>query len=208
MELSIYAKVAFLLTVSMSMGGVGCYIGRKLESVFGFIVLFVLMLVGCFAVPAIAQSSAVAGVFALAVWTLISGLFIGPAIHAYSEDIGWKTVALAFFGTGGVMAVCGLIGTFSGIDFSGLGAFLGIGLFLLIIVGIVRLFMKWGREANLLYSAVGMFIFAGYFVYDFFALGHTENTWARATELTMKIYLDYINFLLHLLAFIAAHKHH
>lgn len=208
MDLSIYGKVAFLLTVSMSMGGFGCFIGRKMQSWFGFIVLFVLLLGGCFVVPAIAAASAVGGVVALAVWTFISGLFIGPAIHAYSEEIGWKTVALAFFGTAGVMAVCGLIGTFSGIDFSGLGAILGIALFGLILVGIVRLFFAWGREANLLYSGFGMVIFAAYFVYDFFTLGHTENTWQRATELTMKIHLDYINFVLHWLAFIAAHRHH
>jgi modulator of FtsH protease len=207
LDISIYAKVALLLTLSMSLGGIGCWVARNMQSLVGFIVLFILLLGGCFVVPYLAGISPGAGVSGLAVWTFVSGLFIGPAIHAYSEDIGWKTVALAFFGTGGVMAICGLFATFSGIDFSGMGSFLGIALFGLIIVGIIGLFWSWGREANLLYSGMGMLIFSGYFVYDFFMLGHTENSWDRAIVLTMKIYLDYLNFLLHLLHFLSAMKH-
>jgi FtsH-binding integral membrane protein len=209
MELSLYAKVALLLTMSMSLGGVGCWLGRNMQSLKWFIVLALLFIGGAiFVVPAMAAVSSGAGISALAIWTLISGLFIGPAIHAYSEEIGWKTVALAFFGTAGVMTICGLFATFSGINFSGMGSFLEIGLFGIIIVGIIGLFISWGREANLLYSGFGMLLFSGFFVCDFFTLGHTENSWQNATELTMKLYLDYMNFLLHLLQFIAAAKHH
>jgi FtsH-binding integral membrane protein len=208
MDISLYAKVALLMSMSMSLGGVGCWLGRNKQSITWFIVLAVLFIGGVFAVQAAAAVSSCAGVGALAVWTLVSGLLIGPAIHAYSEEIGWKTVALAFFGTAGVMTVCGLFATFSGIDFSGMGWFLEIGLFGIIIVGIIGIFVRWGREANLLYSGFGMLLFSGFFVYDFFTLGHTENSWQNATELTMKLYLDYMNFLLHLLQFIAAAKHH
>jgi FtsH-binding integral membrane protein len=208
MDLSIYGKVALLLTMSMSLGGFGCWVAQKLKSILAFIVLAVLFLAGAFFVPYFASVSTTAGITALAAWTFISGLFMGPAIHSYSEEIGWKTVALAFFGTAGVMALCGLVATFSGINFSGLGSFLGIALFGLIIVGIIRLFSNWGKEANILYSSLGVLIFAGYFLYDFFTLKHTENNWQRATELTMKFYLDFLNFLLHLLQLIAAAKHH
>lgn len=207
-DLSIYGKVALLFTMSLSLGGIGCVVGRNFRGLLQFIVLALLMFAGCFIVPAIAAHSDGAGITALAVWTFVIGLFIGPAIHAYSEDIGWKTVALAFFGSAGVMAVCGLFATFSGINFSGMGAYLGIALFGLIIAGFVGLFFRWGREANLLYSALGMLIFSGYFVFDFFTLGHTENSWDHAITLTMKIYLDYINFVLHALAFFAQMKHH
>jgi FtsH-binding integral membrane protein len=106
------------------------------------------------------------------------------------------------------MAICGLVATFSGINFSGLGSLLGIALFGLIIAGIIRLFSTWGKDANILYSSLGILIFAGYLLYDFFTLAHTENTWQRANELTMKFYLDFLNFLLHLLQIIAASKHH
>jgi FtsH-binding integral membrane protein len=208
MDLSIYSKVALLLTMSMSLGGFGCWLARNKASVAWFIMTFIGFLGGVFVVQLMAASSPEAGISSLAVWTFISGLFMGPAIHAYSEEIGWKTVALAFFGTAGVMAICGLFATFSGINFAPMGAFLGIGLFGMIIVGVIGLFFRWGRDANLLYSSLGMVLFAGYFVYDFFTLGHTENSWQHAIQMTMKIYLDYMNFVLHLLAFLSAHHHH
>jgi FtsH-binding integral membrane protein len=208
MELSIYGKIALLLTMSMALGGFGCWLGQKMKSILAFIVLTVLFIGGAIAVPHFAAASVAAGIVTLAVWTFISGLYLGPAIHIYAEEIGWKTVALAFFGTAGVMALCGLFATFSGINFSGLGSILGLALFGLIIAGIIRLFTKWGREADLLYSGLGMLIFSGYFIYDFFTLKNTANTWPKAIELTMKFYLDFVNFLLHLLNFILAAKHH
>ncbi len=180
MELSIYGKVALLLTMSMLLGGLGCWAGQKLKSVALFVVLAILFLAGAFVVPHFAAVSTASGIIALAGWTFISGLFVGPTIHYYAEEIGWKTVALAFFGTAGVMAICGLVATFSGINFSGLGSLLGIALFGLIIAGIIRLFSTWGKDANILYSSLGILIFAGYFLYDFFTLAHTENTWQRS----------------------------
>ncbi|HEY9712361.1 MAG TPA: Bax inhibitor-1 family protein [Chroococcales cyanobacterium] len=200
--------MALLFTLSMLMGGAGAWCGRKIQSFGAVIALGALFLFGTIGVFLAAHASAPVGIGALAIWTFVSGLFVGPAIQAYSEDLGWRTVALAFFGTGGVMAVCGVIGAFSGIDFSAMGTFLMIGLFGIIIAGIIGLFVRWGREANIAISGIACVIFAGYFIFDFFRLSKSTNTWESAIQLAMSIYLDFLNFFLHLLQLLAASKHH
>lgn len=138
------------------------------------------------------------------VWTFISGLFIGPAVQAYADRLGWQTVCLAYAGTAGVMAITGGVGMFSGVDFSGMGTYLMFGLFGLIIAGVVGIFVRMSRTVNIVYSLIGMVVFAGYFIFDFFRLSQSVNTWESAVRLTMTIYLDFMNFFLYLLQFLAA----
>lgn len=203
---TLFAKVALLLTLSMFMGAAGAYLGRNIRSLGAVLGLGLLFLVGCFGVFLAASAGPVAGIIALGGWTFVSGLFIGPAIQAYSEELGWRTVSMAYLGTAGVMAVCGGIGMFSGADFSGLGTYLSIALFGLIIAGIIAMFVRSmnTRGFNIVYSLLGMLVFAGYFLFDFFRLSRSENTWEKAIQLTMSIYLDFMNFFLDLLRLLAA----
>jgi FtsH-binding integral membrane protein len=48
-----------------------------------------------------------------------------------------------------------------------------------------------------------MAVFTLFFLFDFFRLSEEEDTWEAAVLLTMKLYLDYINFLLYALRLIA-----
>jgi modulator of FtsH protease len=208
---TLFSKVIALLSLCMFGGSCGAYLGRKITSVAALILLGILFLAGAIGLYPAAQAGAGVAIWYLMVWTFVSGLFIGPTIQCYSEEIGWRTVALAFLGTAGVMVICGSIGLLSGISFSGLGAILGIALFGLVAAGIVRLFVAWSDGASIIYSVFGMLIFSGYFLYDFWRLGasaSTENTWAKATLLSAQLYLDFLNFFLHLLMFIAKNKPH
>lgn len=205
---TLFAKVSILLAATMCTAALGTYLGRNIKSIAAFIVLVVLFLGGCFGVFLAAHASPELGVAALLAWGLVTGLFMGPAIESYAEELGWQTVFGAFAGTAGVMALCGGIGLFSGIDFSHMGLFLGIALFGLIIFGLIRIFVRMSREVNMGFAAIGMIIFAGYFLFDFFRLGHSENTWEKAIGLTVSIFLDFVNFFLHLLQFLAAAKKH
>ena len=101
------------------------------------------------------------------------------------------------------MAVCGAIGALSGRDFSGLGRVLMIALFALIAVCFVGMFVGLSSGASLVFSIAGMAVFAGFFIYDFFRLSRSANNSFNAITLTMKLYLDYINFLLFLLRFLS-----
>lgn len=207
---TLLTKVAILLCMCMGMGSAGAYCGRNLRVTLGmFFLLFILLLGGLFAIFAAAHASPVAGAAVLAGWTFLLGLFMGPAVQAYSEELGWQSVFLAFVGTTGVMAACGGIGMFSGINFSGLGPILGVGLWGLIIFGVIAIFVRMSREVNIGYSLMGMIIFAGYFLYDFFRLSKSENTWEAAIQLTTAIYLDWVNFffdLLRLMSLLNSHK--
>jgi len=136
-------------------------------------------------------------------WTFVSGLLLGPAIAMYVERLGWQTVCLAYVGTGGVMAVCGAIGALSGINFSFLGGILFLALFGLVIFGVIGIFVRMSRQVNIVHSLIGMVVFAGYFIFDFWRLSVSENSWEAAIRLTMSLYLDFINFLLYLLQFLA-----
>jgi FtsH-binding integral membrane protein len=192
----LFSKVSLLLTISLVVSALGTYMGQGLTSGFDFIVLLVLFFAGAFVVPISAKSSPTAGVIALTVWTFISGLFIGPAIHQYVHTLGWQTVFLTYLGSGGIMAACGAIGALSGINFSRMGRFLFFALLGLIAVGIFGIFLPMSAGVNILYCVIGIAIFSGFFMVDFYRLANSENTWEAAVDLTMNIYLDYINVLL------------
>lgn len=200
----LFSKVSLLLSASLGLSALGTYMGRDIQSGGLFIGLLVAFIAGAIAVPFMAKRSRNLGLVGLTAWVFVSGLFLGPAINAYSELLGWQTVFLAYIGTGGVMAVCGAIGALSGKDFSGMGRVLMIGLFALIAVGFVNIFMGFSDGVNIVYSLAGMAIFAGFFIFDFFRLSKEEDNWFNAITLTMSIYLDFINFLLFLLRLLAA----
>lgn len=204
---SIFVKVALLLSMSMLLGAAGTWFGRNIRSMGACIGLGLAFLVGTIGVFFAAHASPAVGIVALAGWTFISGLFIGPAVGQFSEEFGWKTVGGIFASTAGAMAVCGMIGLFSGIDFTFMGTYLLIALFGLIIAGVIGIFVRMSRTTNIIYHVLGMIIFSGYFIFDFFRLGHTENTWEKAIQLTMSIYLDFLNFFLHALQLYAATHH-
>lgn len=203
-ETTLLTKVAMLLACCMLVGAGGTFLGRNVRSLGAFIGLAILFIAGTIAVYFAAAVSPGVGVAVLMVWTFISGLFIGPAVQAYADRLGWQTVCLAYAGTAGVMAITGGVGMFSGVDFSGMGTYLMFGLFGLIIAGVVGIFVRMSRTVNIVYSLIGMVVFAGYFIFDFFRLSQSVNTWESAVRLTMTIYLDFMNFFLYLLQFLAA----
>ncbi len=193
---TLLAKVTFLLTISLLLSAFGAFCGRKVQSIAAFLLLSLLFIVGTIVVYVVAMTNPALGIGLLFGWSFIAGLVMGPAIQLRAEELGWETVCAAFLGTAGVMALCGGIGLFSGADFSKLGVYLGLGLFLLIIVGVFRIFIRLSKAGNIVYSLIGMALFTGYFVYDFFRLGRTENTWGNAVGLTVSLFLDFWNFLL------------
>ncbi len=203
-ETTLITKVAMLLAGCMAIGGVGAFVGRGVRSLGAFICLAVLFIFGTIGVIVAAHASPVLGVCTLAAWTFVSGMILGPALEMYSERLGWETVAGAFVGTGGVMTVCGLVGAFSGVDFSFLGGILFFGLLGLVLVGFVGIFWRLSRTGSIVESLFGMLIFSGYFIFDFFRVTKESNTWEHAINLAMSLYLDFMNFFLYLLQFLAA----
>jgi len=193
---SLFSKVSLLLTISFALSAAGAYMGQGITSIGAMIGLGLLFFFGSFGVRIAAKSSVNAGVFALGAWTFVTGLFLGPTVHHYVASIGPNAILVTTLGSAGLMAACGAIGALSGINFSRLGNFLMIALLGLIVVGIWGIFVPLSHTVNIAYCIIGIVIFTGFFLVDFFRLANSENTWDAAFDLTMNIFLDFINVLL------------
>lgn len=194
METTLLTKVSLLLSLSLGLGALGSYNGRKITSLRTFFGLFIGLIVGIFMLEKCIAFSPVLGFVALCAWVYASGLFNGPALSYYTKRLGWETVMGVYLGTGGVMALGGAIGVCSGVDFSSLGALLEIALLGLIGVALFSIFFRLTPAEQKGRSIAGMVIFSLYFVYDFFLVLKTSNTWQNAEILAMNLYLDFLNF--------------
>jgi FtsH-binding integral membrane protein len=194
------AKVMCLLSLTIATGGVGAYVGRRLEGWLTAIGLFILALILMFIIPA-----AGGGLFATTLllgFGFVIGMMLGPLVGFAAREEGAGIVLQALTGTTAVMLGCGIFVFVSGIDFSFLMPILFIALIGLIIVGLIGIFVRFSRTVNLFYSIIGMVVFAGFFLFKFFRLSQAENTWEAAVRNTAGIYLSFANFFSFLLQFL------
>jgi FtsH-binding integral membrane protein len=202
----LFSKVAMLLTAAMAVGALGSYVGAGITSLAAVITLAVLFLGGAIAIMFLKDASpAISLPFTLG-WVFVSGLFIGPAIHQYKQILGWEVVFGAYLGTSAVMCVCGAVALLTKVNFGKMERFLMFALFGLILVGIISIFVSMGSFATALYSLIGMAVFTGFFLVDFARLRDNadDNSWGAAIMITVNLYLDFVNFLLYLLRFLAS----
>jgi hypothetical protein len=212
---SLFGKTMMVLTGMMATGAAGAYIGAGLGGgwllglAIAWLIMTILTVLSLSAAKA-NPSFLPAGVGVAALWTFMSGLVTGPAIAQYAVELGQNTVFGAFLGTSAVMAICGGIGMLSGVNFSRLSGILGIALWGLIIVSLVGCFVAFSSTFNIVYCLVGLAVFTGYFLVDFWrvrSLGEAgENDWATAILLSMALYLDFLNFFLYLLRLLSELK--
>lgn len=191
------AKVMCLLSLSIAAGGVGAYLGRNIQSMIAVIGLFVLAIIGMFVVRAAGGGYVAVGL--LMGWSAVFGAMSGPLIsYAISEE-GPGIVIQSLTGTTAVMIVTGIVAMTSGINFSALGPVLMIALLGLIVVGLVGMFVRFSRTVNIVYSIFGIIIFSGLFLFKFFNLSKSENTWEAAVSHAMGIYITFVNLFTSLL---------
>ena len=131
----------------------------------------------------------------------VAGLMFG----AYSME----SIATTFFVTAGTFGAMSLLGLFIKRDLSGVGRFLIMGLFGLIIASVVNMFVA-SSTLSWAVSYVGVFIFCGLTAYDTQkmkeilqrseGMGQT-NMLKIALLCSLSLYLDFINLFLYLLRF-------
>lgn len=202
---TLFSKVAMLLTGSMVLSGVGTLIGMPMASL-GFMIVTMIAFLGLSIAVAIAAKTASppVAVGLLGVFSFVAGLFIGPTIGMYVQQIGAGTVALAYLGTGGIMAICGLVASVSGINFRKMEGFLLIGLFGMIIVGLIACFTGMTVAFDFVYSLIGVALFTGFFLVDFYRLATSnDDSWGEAVSITAQLFLDFLNMLLYVLRLLA-----
>jgi uncharacterized protein len=198
------AKVMSLLAPTLAAAGAGAYVGRNIRGWLAVIGLLLVSIVGLFIIRAMGGSFAAMPL--LLGWGFVNGMMLGPLVAFALDTEGPQVVVQALTGTTAVMLGAGLIVFVTGIDFSFLMPLLFVGLMGLIVVGLIGIFVRFSRGVSLGYSIMGMVIFAGYFLYDFFRASKSANTWEQAVHLTTRLYLDFANFFIYLLQFLLSSK--
>lgn len=204
---SLASKTFTLLMASTAIAAGGAWVGYPLAGhPFILMACVIAQLVGLFILYAVRENTQMA-LLVLAGWMGLSGITTGVAVHQYAEILGMNTVIGAFLGTTGVMCACGLLATFSNINVQPLQKFMTIGLLGLIVTGIVSWFVRFSPMINMVYSGIGMALFTLFFIADFARLARDDNnSWANAISITLSIYLDFVNFFLFLLRFLAGSR--
>jgi FtsH-binding integral membrane protein len=117
------------------------------------------------------------------------------------------SIATTFFATAAAFASLSLWGYTTKKDLSGMGTFLIMGVFGLIIAMAVNLFLQ-NNTFDLAISAIGVLIFAGLTAWhtqriksEYFAVAGTELAGKVAIFGALQLYLDFINMFLFLLRF-------
>lgn len=194
------AKVMGLLSPTIATAGLGAYVGRRLRGWLPLIGLLVLSIFGMFIIRSVGSSDL--AITLLLGWGFINGMMLGPLVAFAVAEEGPQIVIQALAGTTAVMLGTGFLALATGIDFSFLAPVLFLALIALIVVGLVGIFVRFSRGVNLAYSIIGMVVFAGFFLLNFFRLSKSENSWEQAVDLTISLYLSFANFFSYLLQYL------
>ncbi len=142
----------------------------------------------------------------LVFWTYaaVTGVSISWILLVYTQ----QSVAQTFFVTAAAFASLSLYGYTTKRDLSGIGSFLIMGLFGIIIASVVNIFL--GSSAlQFAISVLGVLIFAGLTAYDtqrikeMYFEGDSSDTMTRKAIMgALTLYLDFINLFMFLLQFL------
>lgn len=136
-------------------------------------------------------------------FAVVMGLSLSSILLTYTG----ASVAKTFFVTAAAFGSLSLYGYTTKKNLTGMGSFLIMGLFGLIIASIVNMFMQSGAM-DFIISVVGVLIFAGLTAYDtqriklmYLESDHSETASKKAVMGALSLYLDFINMFLFLLRF-------
>ncbi len=189
---ALFSHVMWLVALAAGFFALGCYAGRDLSigwSIAGFIVGLACVL----ALNLTARRSGGLSVGLLVAMGLFLGLAMGPAVAYYSGSSPaavWRAAgATALF-----MAGFGAYGYATRRDLTVVGRIAFFGLIGLIVLGVLLIFAKI-PGADLLYSIVGLVVFAGLTMWDFQRLRRSRGL-ASAPQIAASIFLDALNVFL------------
>lgn len=192
---ALFSQTMGYVAATTGLFALGAFLGRNLSYGWGwafYFAAFACLIAMRFAVRA--SSGASLGLL-FALGTLL-GLATGPTLVYYEAGnpaILWQAAgATALF-----MAGLGTAGYATNRDLSGLGRFSFWALLGLIIFGIVMIFTQI-PNGSIIYSVLGLVIFAGLIMFDFQRL-RTRNDTRSAPLLAASIFLDFLNVFLFIL---------
>ncbi|MFA7685866.1 MAG: Bax inhibitor-1 family protein [Candidatus Gracilibacteria bacterium] len=134
-------------------------------------------------------------------FTFITGITVAPLIAVLAASASGSTILMqALLATGLMFAATAVIGWTTSYNLSGLRGFLMMGLIGMIIVGVIGIFIPWGNNMEMIYSGMGVLLFAGFTMYDIQKIKqYPENMYIEAA---LNLYLDIFNLFLYILRLI------
>jgi FtsH-binding integral membrane protein len=193
---ALFGQTMGLVAITAGLFAVGAYLGRDLSYGWGlvaFIASFALLIGLNFAV-ARSEQLAIGMLFGFGV---LVGIGTAPTI-AYYASTNPQSVWQAGAATALFIAGFGAAGYATRRDLSGVARVCFWALLALIVFGIVAIFVQIPNSA-LIYSIVGLVIFAGFTMYDFQRLRRSRDI-REAPLLAASIFLDVLNVFLLLLS--------
>ena len=139
------------------------------------------------------------GLVTMTTTRLTLGPVLGMIMLNMDENDGLRALQLTVL----ITFAAGVGGMYSGLDFSGLGIYLGFALLGLILLRLVMLFTNFASGQRRLIAIGGAILFTLFLLYDFNRLAALDergvNDWQTALQIAVSLYLDIINLLLELL---------
>jgi FtsH-binding integral membrane protein len=141
-------------------------------------------------------------------WFWVFAAAMGLSLSSIFMVYTGVSIARVFFITAGVFGSMSLYGYTTKKDLTGIGSFLMMGMFGLIIASLVNMFMH-SSGLQFAISAIGVLIFTGLTAYDtqkikhmYYSVGGTGEMAGKAAIMgALTLYLDFINLMLMLLRF-------
>jgi modulator of FtsH protease len=198
----------WLLALSMLPTIVGAWAGMQFNFIRLFVaapimtplLMFAVMLGGLFVVTRLRNSAW--GVPALFGFTFIAGAMLTPILTVAGQfKNGGQLVALAGGMTAAIFFAMAAIATVTKRDFSFMGKFIFVGLILLIVASLANLFFAV-PAVSLTISAIAVFIFSLYILYDVSSIVHGGET--SYISATLRLFLDVYNIFISLLNLLMA----
>jgi len=189
---ALFSHVMLLVAATTGFFALGVYAGRDLST--GWSIAWFLAGFGCLiAMNFTRRSSGSASVILLMGVGLFLGLGLGPMV-AYYSSASPKVVWQAAGATALFMLGFGAYGYATRRDLSAIGRVSFFALVALIVFGIILIFVRI-PAGDLIYSVLGLVVFAGLTLYDFQRLRRSKGM-ASAPLIAASIFLDALNVFL------------
>jgi FtsH-binding integral membrane protein len=189
---ALFAQTMGYVALTAGLFALGAWLGRNLSGGVG-IVAFIAAFVALIAMRFTARRSVQATVWLLAAFGLLIGLAVAPTV-AYYGSMDPRALWEAGGATALFIAGFGAAGYATRRDLTALARACFWALLALIVFGIVLIFVNI-PGAELVYSVLGLVIFAGFTMFDFQRLRTNTDT-AAAPLLAASIFLDVLNVFL------------
>lgn len=176
------------------------FFGNSLMPILTMVAIFGLVIYLSAAMPRLSAGAAT-GFFML--YAALMGILLGPVLLVYTHS----SVSQAFVVTAGMFGGMSLFGAVTKRDLTGMGNFLIMGLWGIILASIVNIFMR-NSAVDFAVSVIGVLVFAGLTAYDTQKLRAMGESAPLDDSLAIRrgailgaltLYLDFVNMFLMLL---------